>query len=433
MKYSLKLKISILFLVALISVIAIAFFSLTNRKHDSEDELVRYTRIALISSIDRREQKINFDEFASSGFMEVTDKAIVENILKKSVSTSAIFVFQDEYLGRGMMGNMFKGKHGRRGIGYISEMYKPMIVEYSNDYYLILHVDNQNKIYLATFLEKNNLTIIVIFTLLSITLLFLYLAIIKSIKPLGILRNKIREFSNGNDNIDCKINGNDEIAEVANEFDNAVKKIKAFRSSRQLFLRNIMHELKTPIMRGKLSIEMIDNDTPYKKTLEKVFDRQESLIREFLRIEQLGAGELKLEQEEYYLRDIVDYSLDIIGENSKNIQVNIDNIKIYADFDLFATAIKNLLDNAILYSTNQKATITTSNNKIIVKNTGKKLEFELERYREPFFLQGTKQKESRGLGFGLFITIHLIELHNMKIKYDYINGENIFTILLKKH
>ena len=45
--------------------------------------------------------------------------------------------------------------------------------------------------------------------------------------------------------------GKDEIAEVSNEFNNAISKIKTLQDSRSLFLRNIMHELKNPHCQGK--------------------------------------------------------------------------------------------------------------------------------------------------------------------------------------
>ena len=47
-----------------------------------------------------------------------------------------------------------------------------------------------------------------------------------------------------NFSISTKIAGKDEISQVANEFDNAIKQLIQLRESRNLFLRNIMHELK---------------------------------------------------------------------------------------------------------------------------------------------------------------------------------------------
>lgn len=409
MRYSLKLKISLLFLSAFISVVIIAFFSFMQISHDNKKSLARYSYLTLLSSYDKDERTFIIDDFINSGFIKIDDKNFINTLKQKGN-----FDPRDN-------------EHVFKRMGFIYKTYNPQFIEYNKKYYFLFNFNGETLAFSTDSLEKGNLTVPMIFLFIAFLLLVLYVATLKSIKPLGILRDKIKEFSEGNNEIDCKIKGNDEIAEVANEFDSAVKKIKALSQSRQLFLRNVMHEFKTPITKGKLSTELLE-DSEYKELLEKVFQRQEVLLNEFLRIEQLGTGELKLDKEEYFLRDIVDYSLDIIGENAENIEVNIKDIKIYADFDLFATALKNLLDNALLYSDNHKASILSSDNKIIIKNIGKKLEFSLENYKEPFFLQGKKQKESRGLGFGLFIAVHLIELHNMKIDYMYEKNESIFTI-----
>lgn len=51
-----------------------------------------------------------------------------------------------------------------------------------------------------------------------------------------------------------------------------------------------------------------------------------------------------------------------------------------------------------------------------------------EDYAKPYFLGGNKQQESRGLGFGLFIALQVIELHGFTCKYEYSDGKSIFTI-----
>ena len=94
--------------------------------------------------------------------------------------------------------------------------------------------------------------------MLSFTLSFLW--IIQSLRPLKNLKDQIQSFSNGNLEIDCKSDKKDEIADVANEFDTAVKKIALLLNSRQLFLRTVMHELKTPIAKGRIVSELIDDN-----------------------------------------------------------------------------------------------------------------------------------------------------------------------------
>jgi len=90
-------------------------------------------------------------------------------------------------------------------------------------------------------------------------LLLLYFWVIRSIHPLSELKKKIIKFSEGDLNIQCRSSRRDEIAEVANAFDDAVHTINDLLKSRQLLLRAIMHELKTPITKGRITAEMLED------------------------------------------------------------------------------------------------------------------------------------------------------------------------------
>ena len=125
-----------------------------------------------------------------------------------------------------------------------------------------------------------------------------YASTLNSINPLKELSLKIGKFASGDMDIECKSDKKDEIAEVANEFDRAVKKIRDLLRSRQLFLRTIMHELKTPIGKGRIVSEMISSEVQ-KKRLVGVFERLELLINEFSKIEQLVSKSYKVHMEDY--------------------------------------------------------------------------------------------------------------------------------------
>ena len=104
------------------------------------------------------------------------------------------------------------------------------------------------------------------------------------------------KLSTGDLSIKTRINGKDEISEVANEFENAVKQLRQLRDSRNLFLRNIMHELKTPITKGKLVSDMYE-DSERKHILIRVFQRLEYLLSEFAKIEELTSGKISLNKD----------------------------------------------------------------------------------------------------------------------------------------
>jgi len=302
-------------------------------------------------------------------------------------------------------------------------------VPYRMHIYTVLLSRDAPPIVFETPLKKEMMPRLILPLLSLAFVIFLYIGIIRSILPIKTLREKIKHFANGDYDITCKSSKKDEIAALANEFDSAVFKIKSLRDSRQLFLRNIMHELKTPITKGKLAAEMIE-DAAYARILQNVFNRQEALLEEFSRIEKLSADELKLEINRYHIEDVVDFALDILDDKRESITCKLVPMELEVDFELFGVALKNLLDNGINYSDDHHVSLRNDLKTITISNHAPALEFPIERYSEPYFLEGKKQKSSRGLGFGLFITWHVIRLHGMRLDYKHEAGMNCFTIYM---
>ncbi|MDR1615007.1 MAG: ArsS family sensor histidine kinase [Campylobacteraceae bacterium] len=429
-RHSLQTKITFMFFIAIIAVCLIGVGAYIKTLRESAFEFYHLAVSMAVSEDSRDEANNAFDikKFTDEGFLLITDEQLKTDILKIYNN----LLSRKKEGGKNQKHQHYKENDEAKMTGkiYIGENGLDFgIVLHADNAYLVLSQTENERIIFQIEYTSRHYTPLLLFGTIVILLCLLYIATIRSIRPLKALRVKIKDFADGNDKIEIKVKGDDEIAEVANEFDAAVKKIRTFRQARQLFLRNIMHEFKTPIMQGKLSVEMLEKSN-YKESLEKVFIRQENLLNRFIGIEKLGAGELNLDIHSYNLRDIIDYSLDIIGDQASSISVKIEDKKIQADFDMMATAIKNLLDNALLYSSDKKASIIVHENEIIISNNGKELEFPLEEYKKPFFMQGVKQRESRGLGFGLFISINIFDLHGIKMQYRYEEGKSIFTLSL---
>ncbi len=260
-------------------------------------------------------------------------------------------------------------------------------------------------------------------------ILFSFFYILRSFYPLRKLRTKIRQFADGDLQVSFKAEGNDEISEVSNEFDNAAQKINALIDSRNLFLRNIMHELKTPITKGRFSVEMLD-DTKYKTRLLNVFIRMEGLINEMALIEQITSGFEQTNKEEYRAVDIIAEAIDMGFFEEDNYTIDINNeLLVNVDYKLFATAIKNMIDNAIKYSDDRKVIITAQDGQLLFENYGKGLDEPLSYYTEPF----TKShKAVHSFGLGLYIVNAILESHGYKLGYEHLNGWNRFRFELKE-
>ncbi len=254
-------------------------------------------------------------------------------------------------------------------------------------------------------------------------ILFSFFYILRSFYPLRKLRTKIKRFADGDLQVSFKVDGKDEISEVSNEFDNAAKKINTLIESRNLFLRNIMHELKTPITKGRFSVEMLE-DNKYKTRLLNVFIRMEGLINEMALVEQIASGFEQTNIEEYRAVDIIAEAIDMGFFEEENYTLDINNeLLLNVDYKLFATAIKNMIDNAIKYSDDKKVVITAREGKLLFENYGKGLDEPLSYYTEPF----TKShKALHSYGLGLYIVNAILESHGYRLAYEYLNGWNRF-------
>jgi len=301
----------------------------------------------------------------------------------------------------------------------------------------VLYLDDHNYIYLKTnnrtFLIRDDHTlntsthiyIILVFLIVISTIILLYIITLRKLTPLRLLKDKVKNLGDEEFDFDCcDLEGKDEVTLLALEFKESATKLKNLKESRNVFIRNIMHELKTPITKGKFLTQLDQNEANNEK-LKSVFNRLEGLINEFATIEELISSSKNVEKNNYFLDDIVDNAMDILMVEEEQVTKQYDNKKINVNYKLFSIAIKNLIDNAIKYSTSKQVTISNENEDVIFINEGKKLDYELDSYFEPFFKNEEKPKDSFGLG--LYITYNILKANNYELKYEYKDGVNIFT------
>lgn len=257
-------------------------------------------------------------------------------------------------------------------------------------------------------------------------LLVAFVLILRRIRPLRLLRRRIAAFGQGDLDVSFAMPGEDEIALVANELEDTRKKIRAVMESRTLFLRNIMHELKTPIAKGRIASQMLDSEKQ-RTRFNAIFERMESLINEFALIEEVTSGSEHTEMTQYRLIDLIDGAVDLAMVESESVELRIDTAyKLEADFRLFATAVKNMIDNALKYSLDQRVVIGTEGREIWFDSLGEPLAQPLAYYIEPF----TKDHPSKNsFGLGLYLVDSILKNHRMVLAYEHRNGVNRFIFV----
>jgi two-component system OmpR family sensor kinase len=258
-------------------------------------------------------------------------------------------------------------------------------------------------------------------------LLLLYLAILKKLYPLKRLHREIERFAAGDMDVKISYKYDDEIGKIAKSFDDAIVHIKELITSKNLFMRNMMHELKTPITKGRIVVESIEDET-IRKILVRAFDRMNELINELAQVERVTTRDFEPIVESTTLQQVIDKSRHLLMAEKGRVSVEIDNIALNTDSKLLTLAIKNLLDNGIKYSKDKHVLIrTTEERRIEVVSKGEELKHPLSYYTEPF---SQEEKRSHGFGLGLYIVHSVLEKLGCKMAYRYEDGENIFVIIL---
>ena len=295
-----------------------------------------------------------------------------------------------------------------------------------NGIYILLETHNETTLYKDN--SRKSYEDFYIITLIGIILLtFVFFIVLKSLMPLKILKGQIKQFADGAFTPQYKQNTKDEIGELYCEFHKASNKIKSLNESRSLLLRSIMHELKTPITKGRIVAEMVENDSQ-KQQLCSAFMRLNDLINEFAKIEKINSKSYHINKQEFLLYDLIHHTEEmLLIHDSSPITLESENALIKADFDLFAIALKNLLDNAIKYSTDGKVRVYTKNDKLYTSSKGEALQYPLEDYFKPYF-KNEKSPQSQGFGLGMYIIKNTLDNQGFDFSYKYEDGCNIFII-----
>jgi two-component system OmpR family sensor kinase len=298
------------------------------------------------------------------------------------------------------------------------------MIEYRGDIYFWVESSRHNVLLQDHSIEPYRpINLLSAYITLMMILIGSFALIIYRLRPLRRLRKQIARFGEGDMGVRFRTDGGDEIALIANELDSTQNKIRSLIESRTLFLRNIMHELKTPIAKGRIASTML-MDEKQRGRFEGIFERLESLIGEFALLEEITSGNQYHEKKEYRLIDIIDGAIDMAMVEYDAVDYKLDaSIKVEVDYRLFVTAIKNLIDNAIKYSVEKKMKIWMEEGEIIFANVGEPLKNSLSYYIEPF----TKEHPTKdSFGLGLYIVDAILKEHDYILAYERREDTNCF-------
>ena len=209
-----------------------------------------------------------------------------------------------------------------------------------------------------------------------------------------------------------EVAGRDEVARLAESFNEAAEKIEKLVDAHRLLLINASHELRTPISRIWLGVEMLKkgDDPARRAALEQDIAELDALIDEILLMSRLDAGvHTDLSQKV----DLVALAAEECARY-EDCAVSGGAPEIAGNPDLLRRMIRNLLENARKYGAPPISVAFEVADRAIsmtVSDGGAGIaEAEREKVFQPFYRAADKQNV-KGYGLGLPLVRQIAEAH----------------------
>ncbi len=298
-----------------------------------------------------------------------------------------------------------------------------------------------------SYLATNTLVIEMICTF--IVIFFGVLVAGQLVKPFHKMSKSIEMIQTGYGEDALEINDYTETIQICENFNRMLGRMKVLDDSRQEFVSNVSHELKTPLTSMKVLADSINSmgDAPielYKEFMADIgneVDRETKIINDLLSLVKMdkSAGDLNLsnvninellEQILKRLKPIADkQKVELVLESFRPVSADVDEVKI-------TLAFTNLIENAIKYNKPEGWVHVSLNADhqyfyLKVEDSGIGIpESSLEHIYERFYrVDKSHSREIGGTGLGLAITRNAVLMHRGAIKAFSTEGEGtIFNV-----
>ena len=267
--------------------------------------------------------------------------------------------------------------------------------------------------------------------------------------PFKEFQNRLNHVAQGALDTDISTDSYKETQDISRAVELTISKLREVDQSRQEFVSNVSHELKTPITSirvladslmgmGEVPVEL------YREFMEDIsdeIDRESKIIDDLLSLVKMdkSEAELNISQANIYtlveqilkrLRPIANrQKVELIFESIREVTADVDEMKL-------SLAITNLVENAIKYNKEDgwvRVTLDADHKFFYIKVSDSGIgipEEAQDRIFERFYrVDKARSRETGGSGLGLAITRNVVLMHKGAIKLSSKEGEgSTFTL-----
>ena len=286
--------------------------------------------------------------------------------------------------------------------------------------------------------------------------LFIFVALLISLfmaylipRPLKQLNRRLKQVSEGHLDEKIELESSTEITDLTDTLNQILSKIQVLENSRQEFVSNVSHELKTPITSMKVLADSLlaQENVPaemYREFMTDIageIDRENKIITDLLTLVRLDKQAEDLNIETVNINELLELllkrirpiaakrNIEIVFESMREVLAEVDEVKL-------SLAFTNLIENAVKYNIDDgwvRVTLDADHRFFYVKVSDSGIgipEESQEQVFERFYrVDKSHSREIGGTGLGLAITRNAILMHKGAINLYSRPGEGTtFTV-----
>jgi len=259
----------------------------------------------------------------------------------------------------------------------------------------------------------------------------------RALQPISRVIDQVDEISISSINLRVREgNGQDEIAKLANTFNNMLDRLETAFKLQKIFIANASHELRTPLttITGQLDVALMNerSNDDYKHIMSSVLEDIKNLNQvsnRLLLLAQASAETAGVDFKPVRIDDVIWQAKSELRRNNADYKIYVsldqslkeaEQLTVKGNEQLLKTAISNLIDNGCKYTADHRVDvgIRTNGRQIILEFRDHGIGIDPQDLRhifEPFY-RGRNVLLIKGHGIGLSLVERIVHLHGGTIK-----------------
>ena len=254
--------------------------------------------------------------------------------------------------------------------------------------------------------------------------------------PLGQLSRASRRLATGD--LTVRVGGlldqrKDEFGQLAQDMDEMARRLQISQQANQRLLRDVSHELRSPLARLRVALEIARNKdqrlvAEELNRIELESERLEQLVDEVLNLLRESTGSMELRLSDFDLVELLEDLVDTVNYETSDDRQAVElraqgPLRLKADRELLWRVFENLLRNAMLHSGDAGGIEISAGQagvneiRVEVLDSGPGIsEAHIDRIFEPFYrVDEARNRKSGGHGLGLAIAASAVRRHGGSI------------------